>query len=64
MAEPAAEPALAVPRRAFLRAMRDAGIDADDDALPLTDALAMAAAERMRLAESEDPFDTDRLAGC
>jgi hypothetical protein len=50
---PPAEPPTNVPRRAFLRAAQDAGIDADE--LPSTDASAALAVERMRLAESDDP---------
>lgn len=52
---PAVEPPTAVPRQAFLRAARDADIDADDFELASNDALAALAVARMRLAESEDP---------
>lgn len=50
---PPAEPPAAVPRQAFLRAARDCGLDGDE--LPSTDALALAAVERLRSAEAEDP---------
>lgn len=47
------KPTANVPRQAFLRAARDAGIDADE--LPSTEASAVLAVDRMRLAESDDP---------
>ena len=50
---PPAEPPASVPRQAFLRAARDAGIDAGE--LPSSDTSAKLAIQRMRQAESADP---------